>query len=76
MPDKEKPIQHKLNDNEIVVQEQSRFILWKDKMASEVKIGKTLFDVSSILGNNANRFKDVISRIAQRQIERNDKNAG
>ena len=76
MIDKEKPIQHRLSDSELAVQEESRFVLWKDKMTSEVKIGKTLFDVSSNLGHDANQFKDIISRIIQRQIERNDKNAG
>ena len=65
-----------MNDKKLTVHEETRFVLWSHIMASEVKLGRTVFNVTSRMGNEANSFKDVIRRIAERQIKRINKNAG
>ena len=58
------------------VQEKNRFVLWDNMMASEVKLGRTVFDVTSRMTNEANNFKDVVKRVAEREIRRADRNTG
>lgn len=65
-----------MKDKKLTVQEETRFILWNHVMTSEVKLGRTVFNVTSRMGSEANSFKDVIRRIAERQISRINKNAG
>jgi hypothetical protein len=65
-----------MSNKEIEISEQSRFVLLNNIVASEVRIGKTLFDISSDMANEDNSFKAVIGRIAEHQIDRISKTAG
>lgn len=61
---------------ELSVQEKNRFVLGNRMMASEVRLGRTIFDVTSKLTNEANNFKDIVKKVAEREICRVDKDAG
>ena len=45
-------------------------------MASDIRIGRTLFEVSSSMTNNDNCFKDIIGHIAERRIKEINNQAG
>jgi len=59
-----------VNIEQLKAQELHRFVMYKNQMDSDVQVGKTLFNVSSFLSGDGNSFKDVVSRIAQRQVEK------
>ena len=63
-------------DKNLKVQEESRFVIGNRTMASEVKLGRTVFDVTSRMGNEANSFKDIVQKVAEREIHRLDNDAG
>lgn len=63
-------------DNENELQEERRFVIWKSMMESEVKIGRTLFKVSSRFNDNDAQFKDVVSKVLERRIALLDRQAG
>mgnify|MGYP001248489322 CR=1 FL=1 len=65
-----------MSDKELKVQEVKRFVVLKNSMVSEVRVGKTLFLVTSKLNNPHNSFMDVIGRIAQRQIDSINRKTG
>ncbi len=58
------------------VQEECRFILWDNMMESEIRIGRTLFEVSSRFKNDDAQFKDAIEKVTERRIRLIDKEAG
>jgi len=64
-----------MNKEQLKAKEQYRNTVLKNEMASEVQVGKTLFRVSSVLRQDGNSFKDVVSRITQRQVEKINKDA-
>ena len=64
-----------MSDKKLTVHEESRFVLWNHMMTSEVKVGRTVFDVTSRMGNEANSFKEVVSKVAEQEIRRSDKDA-
>lgn len=57
-----------MNQKEFSVQEENRFVLGNRMMASEVKLGRTVFDVTSRMGNEANSFKDVVRKVTEREL--------
>ena len=65
-----------MSGKKLTVHEESRFILWNHIMTSEVKLGRTSFEVTSRMGNEANSFKEVVSTVTAREIRKADKNAG
>ena len=65
-----------MSNNETKISEQSRFVLLNNVIASEVKIGKTIFEISSNLSNDNNSFESVVARIAEHQIDQISKSAG
>jgi hypothetical protein len=65
-----------MSDKKLTVHEENRFILWNHIMTSEVKLGRTSFEVTSSMGNEANSFKDIVGKAAEREIRKADKNAG
>ena len=62
--------------NEVKIEEETRFVIFDNLMASEIWIGRTLFEVSSSMTNSNNCFKDAIGHIAERRIEDINKMAG
>jgi len=56
--------------------EKARFVLWDNMVVSEVRIGRTLFEVTSLVENKDNTYKDIIGRITARQINRINQDAG
>ena len=58
------------------LQEEHRFILWNNMMESEIRIGRTLFEVSSRFKNDDAQFKDAIGKITERRIRLIDRQAG
>jgi len=65
-----------MSDKKLTVHEENRFILWNHIMTSEVKLGRTSFEVTSRMGNEANSFKEIVSTVTERAIHKADKNAG
>jgi hypothetical protein len=65
-----------VRDKDFKVWEKRRFVLGNRMMASEVKLGCTVFDVTSRMTNEANDFKDMVRKVAEREIHKADKNAG
>lgn len=65
-----------MSKKELTVQEENRFVLGGHIMTSEVKLGRTMFDVTSRMTNEANSFKDIIRKVTEREIRRSDKDAG
>lgn len=65
-----------MNKNEFSVQEENRFVLGNHLMTSEVKLGRTAFNVTSRMSNEANSFKDIVKKVAAREICQSDKDAG
>ena len=65
-----------MSDKKLKVREERRFVLGNRMMASEVKLGRTLFIVTSRMTNEANSFKAIVRKIAEREIRRSDKDAG
>ncbi len=65
-----------MSDIDLKVQEERRFVLGGRLMASEVKLGRTVFNVTSRMTNEANSFKDIVKKVAEREIHKADKNAG
>ncbi len=65
-----------MSDKKLTVQEERRFVLGDRLMTSEVKLGRTIFDVTSKMGNEANSFKDIVKKVAEREVRRSDKDAG
>ena len=65
-----------MSDKKLTVHEENRFVLWDHIMTSEVKLGRTVFDVISRMGNESNSFKDIVGKAAEREIRKADKNAG
>ena len=63
-------------DKNSKIREESRFVLGNRMVASEVKLGRTVFDVTSRMGNEANSFEDIVQKVAEREIHRLDKDAG
>ena len=61
---------------ELKTEEESRFVILGNLMASDVRIGRTLFEVSSSMTNNDNCFKDIIGHIAERRIKEINNQAG
>ena len=58
------------------LQEECRFILWDNMMESEIRIGRTLFEVSSRFKNDDAQFKDAIGKITARRIRLIARQAG
>ena len=58
------------------LQEECRFILWGNMMESEIRIGRTLFEVSSRFKNGNAQFKDAIGKITECRIRLIDRQAG
>ena len=65
-----------MSDKKLTVREERRFVLGNHMMASELKLGRTVFDVTSKMSNEANSFKDIVRNVAEREIHKADKNAG
>lgn len=65
-----------MSDKKLTVREERRFVLGGRLMVSEVKLGRTVFDVTSRITNDANSFKDIVKKVAEREIRRSDKDAG
>ena len=65
-----------MSDKSLKVQEEKRFVLGNRLMTSEVKLGRTVFDVTSRMGNEANSFKDIVRKVTAREVRRLDKDAG
>lgn len=65
-----------MSKKELSVKEENRYILGGRLMASEVKLGRTVFDVTSRMGNETNSFKDIVEKAAERELRRLDKNTG
>ena len=65
-----------VSDKKLTVREERRFVLGNRMMASEVKLGRTLFIVTSRMVNEANSFKSIVKKVAEREIRRSDKDAG
>lgn len=65
-----------MSKKELSVQEKNRFVLGNRMMASEVKLGRTLFEITSKMTNEANSFKAIVKKVAEREICRTDKDAG
>ena len=65
-----------VSDKDLMVQEERRFVLGGRLMASEVKLGRTMFNVTSRMTNEANSFSDIVQKVAEREIHKADKNAG
>lgn len=65
-----------MSDKKLTVHEENRFILWNHIMVSEVRLGRTSFDVTSRMGNETNSFKDIVEKAAERAIRKADKNIG
>ena len=65
-----------MSEEKLTVQEERRFVLGDRQMASEVKLGRTMFNVTSRMANEANSFKDIVRKVAEREIHKADKNAG
>ncbi len=65
-----------MSDKKLTVQEERRFVLGDRLMASELKLGRTVFDVTSKMSNEANSFKDIVQKVTEREIHKADKNAG
>ncbi len=63
-------------DKNLKVQEERCFVLGHHLMASEVKLGRTVFIVTSRMTNEANSLKDIVRKVAEREIHKADKNAG
>ena len=59
-----------MENNEVKIEEETRFVIFENLMSSEIWIGRTLFEVSSSMTNSNNCFKDVIGHIAERQINK------
>ena len=64
-----------MSDKKLTVHEENRFILWNHIMTSEVKVGRTSFEVTSRMGNEANSFKEVVSKVTEQEIRHWDKDA-
>ncbi len=43
-----------MENNEVKIEEETRFVIFGNIMASDVRIGRTLFEVSSSMTNNKN----------------------
>jgi hypothetical protein len=65
-----------MSGKKLTVYEENRFILWNHIMTSEVKLGRTSFEVTSRMGNEANSFKEIVSTVTEREIRKANKNAG
>ena len=65
-----------MNNKEFSVQEEYRFVLGNHLMTSEVRLGRTVFDVTSKMSNEANDFKDTVKKIVESEICQSDKDAG
>ncbi len=65
-----------MENNEVKIDEETRFVIFDHLMASDIRIGRTLFEVSSSMTNSNNCFKDIIGHIAERRIEDINKMAG
>ena len=50
--------------------EECRFVIWDNMMESEVKIGRTLFEISSRFKDNSTKLKDVIEKVTEHTINR------
>jgi hypothetical protein len=59
-----------MENNEVKIEEETRFVIFNHLMASDIKIGRTVFEVPSSMTNSNNCFKDVIGHIAERQINK------
>ena len=65
-----------MEDKKIELKEQTRFSLINNIVASEVKIGKTLFQVSSGMANEEKSFKDAIRNLTEYQVSKISTTAG
>jgi hypothetical protein len=65
-----------VSDKKLTIREERRFVLGNRMMASEVKLGRTLFEVTSRMTNEDNSFKNIVRKVAEREIRRSDKDAG
>lgn len=65
-----------MSDKKLTVHEENRFILWNHIMTSEVRLGRTSFEVTSRMDNEANSFKEIVSMVTEREIHKADKNVG
>ncbi len=65
-----------MKNNEVKIKEKTRFVIFNNLMASDIRIGRTLFEVSSSMTNNDNCFKDIIGHIAERRIKEINNQAG
>lgn len=65
-----------VSDKKLTVREERRFVLGNRMIASEVKLGRTLFIVTSRMANETSSFKDIVRKIAEREIRRSDQDAG
>ncbi len=63
-------------DNKNELQEERRFVLQKSMMESELRIGRTLFNVSSRFKDTDTQFKDVIEKVTKRKINLLDRQTG
>jgi len=59
-----------MKEKKLKIEEQARFALLNNLIASEVKVGRTLFEVSSDMANEDKSFKDVIGSIVEHQINK------
>lgn len=64
-----------MDKDQMKVEEHYRYSVLKNEMASEVKVGKTLFRISSVFRKDGSSMKDIVSWITQRQVEKINKDA-